>query len=244
MSPATIKVFPDPEFATSAALALAEHLCACPPGHSRWIGLSGGETPRPVYTALRNNLQANPLPWRTCTWFQVDERCVPPQQSTSNQRLIRDTLFPTSDQQPWGTFFSIQHPERIQPAADEYNSQLANLFSASAFTRHTSLILGVGADGHTASLFPDTDWRSAVRNEWYTAIQVPHLNAWRLSLTLHALMQADDLVFLVTGSAKQKILCAMCAPQPDLSLPAVYLATRHASVTMLIDRSAAGALQP
>lgn len=168
------------------------------------IALSGGNTPRPIYTEFGRI--ARDLPWERVRFTFGDERCVPPDDAESNYRMARETLF-----EP----FAI--PERsvlrmrgeIEPqlAAQEYEDNLALLATQHGETiyRHDLMLLGLGDDGHTASLFPET----AALGEQVRRVAanfVPKLDAWRLTMTLPLLNQSRQVLFLVSGEKNPELL--------------------------------------
>ncbi len=238
----TIRVFPAGNFAESAADDLAVRINRLSSQCKLWIGISGGETPRPVYTRLAAIMQATPRSDQAHTWFQVDERCVRSDAHDSNQRMIRETLFKSGDEQLWGSFVSVPHPDDPARAAEDYNRSLAPAFTQVPNHRRLLLILGLGTDGHTASLFPNTSWKTTPVGVWYTALQVPHLKTQRLSLTYGAIMQADEIVFLVSGASKQRILESLIRGT-DSGVPGGAVMANHPSVTVLADDEAAALLK-
>jgi len=168
------------------------------------IALAGGNTPRPIYTEFGRI--ARDLPWERVRFTFGDERCVPPDDPESNYRMARETLFA-----PFGI------PEKsilrmrgeIEPAlaAQEYEDALALFATQHGETiyRHDLLLLGMGDDGHTASLFPGTAaLGEQVRR--VAANYVPKLDAWRLTMTLPLLNQSRQVLFLVGGQKNPELL--------------------------------------
>jgi 6-phosphogluconolactonase len=168
------------------------------------IALSGGNTPRPIYTEFGRI--ARDLPWERVRFTFGDERCLPPDDAESNYRMARETFF-----EPFGI------PEKsilrmrgeIEPAlaAQEYEDALALLATQHGETiyRHDLLLLGMGDDGHTASLFPGT----AALGEQVRRVManyVPKLEAWRLTMTLPLLNQSRQVLFLVSGEKNPELL--------------------------------------
>lgn len=237
--PAPCLTTPDPEFARVTATTLLQHLERLPESRPVCIGLSGGTTPAPVYREIARLFPVLIGGNRNWRWFQVDERCVPADSPQSNQRLIRETLFPGGDTQAWGRFFPVSFFEDPRISAKKYQSVLTESVLGSGKTAHSLLILGLGEDGHTASLFPGSGWPVQDPEPFFQALFVPRLNSWRLSLTPPAILSSQDLWFLVSGKGKQQILQELSASDPD-QFPAAYLARRHVSTRFFLDESAAG----
>src|SRR6266542_1431233 len=136
------------------------------------IALSGGDTPRPVYARLA--AVANDLPWDLFRFTFGDERCVPPDDPNSNFKMARETL--------------------LAPARVPEKSILR--MRGEPIYRHDLILLGLGDDGHTASLFPETAALEAMIRR-VVANFVPKLNAWRLTFTFPLINHARHILFLV-----------------------------------------------
>ena len=176
------------------------------------IALSGGSTPRPVYTEFGRI--AHDLPWERVRFTFGDERCVPPDDPQSNFRMAHESLFgPQSILED-----SIMRLRgEIDPAlaAQEYEDALALLATqhGEMIYRHDLTLLGMGDDGHTASLFPgtaalDEQVRRVVANF------VPKLGAWRLTMTLPLLNQSRHVLFLVRSDKNPQLLERVLAGDP------------------------------
>lgn len=163
------------------------------------IALSGGNTPIPIYTQLA--AIGHDLPWELTRITFGDERCVPPDDRQSNFRMARETLLAPA-KVPEKSILRMRGEIDPQIAAQEYQDQLDLLATqrGEPIYRHDVILLGLGDDGHTASLFPgtvalDETTRRVVANF------VPKLNAWRLTFTLPLINRARRVCFLV-GAAK------------------------------------------
>ena len=241
--PAHHVITPDPAFAAATATALLQHLQQVSESSPVCIGLSGGTTPAPVYREIARLFPVLIGGNRNWRWFQVYERCVPADSPQSNQRLIRETLFRGGDTQAWGRFFPVSLFEDPVTSAKEYQSLLFESVLGPEETVSSLLILGLGEDGHTASLFPGSNWPVHDPEPVFQALYIPHLHSWRLSLTPPAILSSQHLWFLVAGKGKQQILQELSASDPD-RFPAGYLARRHASARFFLDASAAGISGP
>lgn len=194
------------------------------------IALSGGNTPRPVYAEFGR--MSRDLPWERVRFTFGDERCVPPNDPESNFRMAREALFA-----PYGVPDSsiLRMRGEIDPqlAAQEYEDHLAPLATQHGETmyRHDLMLLGMGDDGHTASLFPGT----AALDEQVRRVManfVPELNAWRLTMTLPLINHSRHVLFLVSGKKKRELLERVL--QGDQQFPASRVAPTSGGLTWII----------
>ncbi len=196
------------------------------------IALAGGSTPRALYPRLVDGVD-----WTRTTVFFGDERAVGPEDPQSNYRMARETLLgpagvPSGNVVRW----RAEDPD-LDAAARDYERALTVGASAPWLDL---VLLGLGPDGHTASLFPGT---SALAEEGVlaVAVDVPQLGTRRLTLTYPALCGARDVCFLVTGRDKAP---AMAAVVDGGRLPAARVLRRGGPVTIFCDRDAASSVQP
>lgn len=206
-----------------AAELLAE--AAARGGH---IALSGGSTPGPAYEVAAR-LQPD---WRrTELWF-ADERCVDPLDERSNYRLVRERLLERLERGP-----AIEHRIRgeLAPkrAADEYESELRGVVLDLA-------LLGIGADGHTASLFPNDP---ALEEESRRAVAVRRPDVDRVTLTLPVLRGAGTVVFLAAGADKSDAVRRAFSEPPSPATPASLVRSSAGITYAFLDREAAAALE-
>lgn len=168
------------------------------------IALSGGNTPRPVYSEVARI--GRDLPWdRTLITFG-DERCVPPDDVQSNFRMARETLFiPAAI--PEKSILRMRGEIEPQLAAQEYQDDVDLLATqrGEQIYRHDLILLGLGEDGHTASLFPET---AALNEQTRRAVAnfVPKLNAWRLTFTFVLINHARHVCFLVNATKNADLI--------------------------------------
>ncbi len=213
-----------------AALILREARKALAERGEFRIALSGGNTPRPIYAEFGRI--ARDLPWERVRFTFGDERCVPPDNAESNYRMAREALF-----EPYAV------PEKsvlrmrgeIEPilAAQEYEDALALLATQHGETiyRHDLMLLGMGDDGHTASLFPGTTaLDEQVRR--VAANYVPKLDAWRLTMTLPLLNQSRHVLFFVSGEKNPELLERVLAG--DSEFPAAQVNPPNGELTWMI----------
>jgi 6-phosphogluconolactonase len=166
------------------------------------IALAGGSTPRPIYQQLA---QAANLDWTWVTVFWGDERCVPPDHQDSNFRMAQDALL-SQVPIPAAQIFRMRGEDEPQAAAAAYTRELMQVFGGDPQSGPPPegfdlILLGMGGDGHTASLFPGTP---AVEEQqaWVVAQHVPALDAWRLTLTYPVLNAARTVIVAVAGADK------------------------------------------
>src|SRR6266566_1991735 len=194
------------------------------------IALSGGNTPIPIYTRLAAT--GHDLPWELTRITFEDERCVPPDDRQSNFRMARDTLLAPAEV-PEKSILRMRGEIDPQIAAQEYQDQLDLLATqrGEPIYRHDLILLGLGDDGHTASLFPgmaalDETTRCVVANF------VPKLNAWRLTFTFPLINHARHILFLVGASKNPQLIERVLAG--DQQYPAARVNPSAGEVTWMI----------
>jgi 6-phosphogluconolactonase len=204
------------------------------------IALAGGSTPAQMYEYLATESGAK-IPWQHVQVFWGDERIVPLGDTQRNDRMAREMLFskvpcPESNIHPMATR-ADQTPDA---AAREYEETMRQQF-AEGRPRFDLVILGIGADGHTASLFPQSPALNEVER-WVCAVQAPAVPHSRLTLTLPVLSEASNVYVLASGSSKAGALRAALHSTTDPRLcPAAALRSFNGRVTWWADAPAAGA---
>lgn len=215
--------------AETAAELIREELAV--PGPAT-LGLAGGSTPEATYDLLARR----DVDWEQTTLWLGDERWVPPDDPESNTRMAREHLGEEAADRLLAPDYARGDPQR---AAAEYEAELLTLF-ANAGGRPDTVLLGMGPDGHTASLFPDTE-ALEVEDRLYVAHYVPKLDSWRLSATISLLASARHLVYLVTGEAKADVVAEIL--DDAAPYPARLVAERAPEVTWILDEAAASSLR-
>lgn len=196
------------------------------------IGLAGGSTPRAAY----ERLVRRHLPWRRVHAWLTDERAVPPSHVASNSGMARRALF---DHVP-AVFHPVPWDEDPAAAAAAYDAELTGFLPRGARGPQPGLVvLGLGEDGHTASLFPGTAALDE-REPGFVANWVPQLSAWRLTATLPLLTAARRTVFVVSGRHKAAVAAEVLAGGGDL--PAARVSRESRDAVWLLDREAASRL--
>lgn len=239
-----IRVLPDPPGAAEAA---ARELVAASADAFHDHGtfrpaFSGGSTPRLLFQTLTGTAFRPLVDWMRARIFFVDERCVPPEDERSNYRLAKEHLLDPL-RIPSENVFRMRGEEEPGRAADEYEALLRREFArADHLPQFDYLLLGLGPDGHTASLFPGT--RAVEETErWVVANYVPKLGEWRLTLTLPVLNAARRAVFLVVGEEKRDAVAAVLrAERGSASLPASLVRPPSGSLVWIVDEAAASSL--
>jgi len=200
-----------------------------------FLVLSGGRTPRPVYALLAKSVGRD-LPWSQVQVFWGDERYVPADDPRSNYRMARETFLrwvplPPENVHPMPTF--LRDPDL---AAQAYEATLRSFFSE-PWPRFDLVLLGLGSDGHTASLFPGSP-ALAERKRWVVA--TPAADVTRLTLTFPAINHARQIFFLVTGAAKAHIVSqVMRCDEGVQRYPACGIRPVHGDLTWWLDDAAA-----
>jgi 6-phosphogluconolactonase len=196
------------------------------------IALAGGSTPRALYPALVTGVD-----WTRANIFFGDERAVPKNDPMSNYRMARETLLDPAHVPPANVIRWRTEDPDLDAAARDYEQALRA--GASAPWLDLAL-LGLGPDGHTASLFPGTS-ALAEEDRLAVAVDVPQMGTRRLTLTYPALCGAREVCFLVTGRDKAAALAAVVTAG---HLPAARIIGRTAgAVTVFCDRDAASGLK-
>jgi 6-phosphogluconolactonase len=202
------------------------------------VALSGGETPRRTFEILSSEPYRAKFPWEMVHFFQVDERWVPPEDPSSNFRMLRESLFsraPVPENNIFRVDTSLPGPEE---GARRYEETLRAAFPdlPGGFPRFDAILLGIGKDGHTASLFPggpDTAGGTA----WTVATTGGEPSLPRVTMTLPVLSSAAQVVFLAGGAEKARALRGVLSGDP--SLPAARVSPARGKVTFLADGAAA-----
>jgi 6-phosphogluconolactonase len=208
------------------------------------LALSGGSTPRPLYELLASRPFATQIDWPRVHVFWGDERCVPPDQPGSNYRMAREALLDHVPLPP-ANVHRIRGEDEAAQAAAAYEELLGTFFGSREISPKVSfdlVLLGMGADGHTASLFPGS---AAVRetHRWVVASPGPQPGSWRVSLTPVLLNAAENVTFLVSGADKaERLKDVLEDGQPDL-LPAQSIRPTHGALHWMIDAAAAARLR-
>ena len=243
-----IKVFADPtqvareaafEFARLATTAVEKQ------GHCA-VALAGGSTPRSLYSLLADDESwRRQMPWDKLHFFWGDERHVPPDHKDSNYRMAYEAML-SKVPVPSSNVHRIRSEELdAQKAANAYEQELQSFFQLEPgrLPRFDLVLLGMGPDGHTASLFPGTTALHEM-DRLVAATWVQKFNTYRITLTLPVLNNAANVIFLVCGAEKTEVLRTVLSSESGTAqFPAQLVQPLAGRLLWLLDEGAAGALR-
>jgi 6-phosphogluconolactonase len=201
------------------------------------VVLAGGSTPKATYEVLARDY-ADQLDWGRVDIFFGDERTVHPEHEGSNYRMVRGTLL---SRIRVGSIHRMRCELSPEEAAANYEHQLREFFGASDEPPSFDLfLLGLGKDGHTASLFPQTPALD-VTDRWVVVNPVPKLGTSRLTLTIPVINAAEAVTFLVAGEGKADALREILEGDADpRGYPAKFIHPQGGDLIWMVDRAAAG----
>ncbi|MBF0509450.1 MAG: 6-phosphogluconolactonase [Deltaproteobacteria bacterium] len=235
------------ELAERAAERFAQAAGGAVAGHGRFcVCLSGGSTPRAMYTRLAEDPWRSRVPWPAVHVFWGDERCVPRDHPDNLYAMAWELLLSRVPVPAENIHRMPGEAENPETAAAAYEDLLREFFGLKIgrSPRFDLILLGLGADGHTASLFPGTAGLTETQR-LVAANYVPVLNARRLTLTLPVLNNAAQIMFLVTGASKAEVVRSLWGRiGEDQYLPAGLINPQSGRVLWLIDQAAASLLDP
>jgi 6-phosphogluconolactonase len=207
------------------------------------IVLAGGSTPKAAYEYFVDAVKAVGLNLAGSRFWMGDERCVDPNDERSNYRMIKETLIDPLDGITTVDVERMRGELGSEPAADDYEQRLRTAGPPS----FDLVLLGIGPDGHTASLFPG---QSALAVRTRLAVGVPEAGLEpfvpRVTLANSALTSSQRIVFLASGESKADAIAEAFGPEadPDPAVPASLLVPDAKQITVLLDRAAAKRLGP
>lgn len=244
-SPRLMLVDDAPALADAAAGAIVEAAVAAVAARQRFtLVLAGGATPRATYMRLAGPPFADGVPWDRTSVFFGDERCVPPDHAESNYRMANETLLSKVGIAADRIYRMRGEAEDPEEAAAEYARTLATVFETKrgGLPRFDLVLLGLGLDGHTASLFPG----SPAAKEIFRTVVAVHAAAaripQRLTLTIPTINAAARVIFLVSGAEKAKVVKATWSD--GAIVPASMIRPTDGTLTWIVDHAAASLLPP
>lgn len=209
------------------------------------VVLSGGSTPKLLYALLATEPYHSRLPWRRTHVFWGDERCVPPEHPDSNFGVANATLLNRVPVPAVRLHRMEAEREDLDTAAREYEAEIARIFAVPPTGEPPAfdlILLGLGSDGHTASLFPHTEALGETRR-WVVRNYIPTLHANRLTLTAPILNRGTRILFLVSGADKAPVLREVLeGPEHTERLPSQLIRPVTGRLLWLVDRAAASQL--
>jgi 6-phosphogluconolactonase len=207
------------------------------------VALSGGSTPRALYSLLAGDEFQSQVPWNRVHFFWGDERCVPPEHPDSNYRMAFETLLSKAPV-PEKNIHRIEGEEKPEIAAAKYEKAIRDFFQLadSELPRFDLILLGLGDDGHTASLFPGSEALQETRR-LAVATYVEKLKSHRVTLTLPVLNHAANIFFLVAGENKTGILKDVLQRESSKNFPAQQIDPPNGRLVWFVDQAADASLQ-
>ena len=239
-----ITIYTDMEALSHAAaeLFVRESLQALESRGRFVVLLSGGETPRRTYRLLVTSPLRDQVPWHAVHFFWGDERYVPSEDPRNNARMVQQELLDHVPV-PAAQIHPIPYSSSPRESAVEYGNLLCTFFAGGP-PRFDLVFLGLGENGHTASLFPETAVVDE-RNLWASEVYVKEEDLYRVTLTAPIINQGALVVFLVAGAAKAQILFKVLNGSPDQrKIPAQLIKPLNGELLWLVDREAARLIRP
>lgn len=205
------------------------------------VALSGGSTPKSLYSLLAE--QHRDFAWNRTFLFFGDERHVPPDHPDSNYRMVNESLL-TKIQIPSENVFRVrvENPD-ANAAALEYEHQMRGFFSheEASFPRFDLILLGMGSDGHTASLFPGSDGLKE-QSRWVIANWIEKFNTHRITLTFPVLNGAAEAIFIASGSDKADMVQQVLEGKKVPPYPSQQVLPKDGKLLWMLDEAAAAKL--
>ena len=231
-------IFDTPEhLAIAAALQFIEYAQDAAENGGRFsVALAGGKTPKRLYELLASDEFRDGVDWSRVHLFFGDERAVPPDHPESNYRMVVESLI-SKVSIPEENVSRILGEIEVEESALAYERKLRAYFAGLSWPRFDLVLLGMGNDGHVASLFPNSEVLEE-GNRWVVATRNPH-GQNRISLTIPAINHAARVLFLVTGSEKAATLARVVKNTAPDRLPAQLI---QGSAEWFVDRAAASLL--
>lgn len=238
-----IRVFADgDEVAREAARRFIELANASIDARDRFsVALAGGSTPKRIYELLAGEEMREQINWSNVHVFFGDERCVPPDDAESNYRMANEALLSRVN-------LPEQNVHRMRGEGDAvanarlYEDELRAYFEDENLPSFDLIMLGMGDDGHTASLFPGTTALD-VQQAWVTANWVEKFNTFRVTLTVPAINHARCVMFIVTGANKaERLFEVLYGAREPQRLPSQLIQPQQGSLEWFLDEAAAAKL--
>lgn len=201
------------------------------------VALSGGSTPQPIYQKLSSAKYAKQVDWSKVYLFWSDERSVPPDSPNSNyfsamEHGLKHLPIPKTQ------IFRMEAEKEIERTAEEYEAILQKILGLTLFDL---VMLGLGEDGHTASLFPNTGALQKT-DRLVVANHVPAQKTWRMTLTASCINQSEHAVFYVIGNSKQTIVQNVINAPVHSPWPASQIGTSERKALWILDKDAASSI--
>jgi 6-phosphogluconolactonase len=209
------------------------------------IAISGGSTPKAVFALLATEPYLSTVPWSQIQLFWVDERCVGPDDKDSNFGMTRAALLDKVPALPAANVHRMEGELEPELGASRYEAEIRNTFKLEGAETPTFdlILLGMGDDGHTASLFPHTEGLDEMARI-VIANHVPQKDTWRLTLTWPVITQGREVAFLIEGAAKAEILHTVMQGKYDPeTYPSQLIRPASGKLTLMLDTASAAKLE-
>lgn len=239
---AEVRIFPDRKALSQAAADMFRSLAdkAVSDRGRFTAALSGGDTPKQLYALLAEKPYCDQIAWERVHLFWVDERCVPPEHVDSNFRLAHELLF-SRIAIPAKNVHRIRGERGAERAAAAYEQDLKTFFGQDGYPAMDLVILGIGEDGHTASLFPGSPQVSE-----HDRLAVPVFPGTqkedRVTLTLSVLNHSKQVLLIASGKTKQSVIRSILSDGNPDGLPAGLVHPATGTCTWFLDQDAASQL--
>ena len=206
------------------------------------VALSGGSTPKAIFAYLAQHYKGKIL-WNKIKFFWGDERCVPADHPDSNFLMTKESLFDKIEV-PAENIFPIDGGNIPADEAVRYSSIIKeNVVMKDGFPKFDLILLGLGEDGHTASIFPN-QIELLDSNNICEVAQHPVINQKRITLTGEVINNAEQTIFLVTGEGKAKMIDTIINKKNDFEkLPAAFVKPKHGKLIWMLDEAAGSLMQ-
>jgi 6-phosphogluconolactonase len=209
------------------------------------IALSGGQTPKQFYSRLAQEPFRGRIPWEKLWFFWSDERCVPMDHPDSNFRMVSETLLKEVPVRP-SHVFRMRGEDAPPQAARDYEKVLREIFPDAEWPPIDLMFLGLGPDGHTASLMPATpalNLSGAPNDRWVVGNVIRSMQTVRITFTLPAINHARHVWFLVTGAKKAKIF-AQVRQAENVDYPASLIKPESGDLRWYVDKAVISGIMP
>jgi 6-phosphogluconolactonase len=233
-----LNIFPSPEeLAENLALDFFEMTQNYRDDRKINVAISGGNTPKSLFKVLANRFSTK-ICWEKINFFWVDERCVPPDDQESNYGMTRSYLL-DHIQIPVENVFRIKGEDEPSEEAERYSDIVSgNVGLIDGFPSFDLIILGIGEDGHTASIFPD-QFDLLNSDKIYTTAIHPITKQKRITATGLVINNSKWTVFQVTGKSKSKVISKILLQDSDAKLyPAFYIKPKNGNLNWYLDEEA------
>lgn len=241
----TVQVLKDKDAVACAAAEIFVSLAPQPQGVRRLfrVALAGGATPQALYERLASMECRNRVAWDHVAFFFGDERAVPPDHPDSNYGVANDALFRPLDISGKNVYRMKAEMPDLEAAAVDYERALQSVFDGERVPHFDLILLGMGPDGHTASLFPGSPALAECRRLVVPVMEAPKPPPRRLTLTIPVLNAARLVLFMATGADKAQALREVLTgtSSPD-RYPARYIRPGPDRLAWLVDEAAGGTL--